>query len=224
MDADTQREDARGLWLLAEPVRRRLYDFVAGQHAPVTREEAASATDTSRNLAAYHLDKLAEAGLLDISYARKRGRTGPGSGRPAKRYARSGRELTVSFPPRNYSLLAQILADAADAPGITDAGPLRASLARSAENAGRALGARAHDLPAALSAAGYEPAVTGDGDVVLHNCPFHSIAQDHVELVCALNHATIRGALTGAGDDPDRAELSPCPGRCCVVIRPSAHR
>lgn len=220
VDADSTQGEILGLGLLADPARRHLYDFVVEQRTPVTRENAASAVGISRNLAAYHLDKLAEAGLLDISYARKPGRTGPGAGRPAKRYTRSTRELTVSFPPRNYSLLAHILADAAD---TDEAGPVRASLTHAAERAGRTLGERAKDLPTALTAAGYEPAATDSGGVILQNCPFHSIVQDHTELVCTLNHAVIRGTLSGTGEDPDRAALDPCDGRCCVIIRPSVN-
>ncbi|HET8928455.1 MAG TPA: helix-turn-helix domain-containing protein [Microbacterium sp.] len=213
-------EDVSSVGQLADPVRRGLYDFVIAQHAPVTREEAADGTGITRTLAAYHLDRLADAGLLDIGYARKEGRTGPGSGRPAKRYSRARREVAVSLPPRNYSLLAHILADAADAADATESGPLRASLARAAEHAGQALGAQADDLPAALATGGYEPVTTADGVILLRNCPFHSVVEDHTDLVCALNHAVIRGALTGAGEDPDRAELDRCDGRCCVVVRP----
>lgn len=216
---DSSQNDIAGLGLLSDPARRSLYDFVAAQHAPVTREDAAAATGISRTLAAYHLDKLADAGLLDIGYARKPGRTGPGSGRPAKQYTRSARELAVSFPPRNYSLLAHILADAAD---TAAAGPVRDSLARAAEHAGRALGEQSGDLPTALGVAGYEPVDTDAGDMILRNCPFHSIVQNHRELVCTLNHAVIRGTLAGSGEDPDRAALDPCDGRCCVVIRHDA--
>lgn len=56
--------------------------------------------------------------------------------------------------------------------------------------------------------------------MILRNCPFHSIVEEHSELVCSLNHSVIRGTLTGAGEDPDRAELDPCDGRCCIVIHP----
>lgn len=233
MDTDRATEDVAGLGLLTDPARRSLYDFVAEQRSAVTREEAAAATGISRYLAAYHLDKLADAGLLDVSYARKAGRTGPGSGRPAKQYTRSARELAVSFPPRNYSLLAHILADAADdaasadeAAGANIAGapnPVRLSLAHAAEHAGRRLGEQAADLTTALTAAGYEPAETDTGTVILNNCPFHAIVEDHTDLVCSLNHAVIRGTLTGTGDDPDRAELDPCDGRCCVTIAPGSH-
>src|SRR5580698_3996201 len=99
---------------LDDPVRRRLYDFVAGRDEPAGRDEAAAAAGIGRPLAAYHLDKLVEQGLLAASYARPPGRGGPGAGRPAKVYARSGREFAVSVPPREYELAARLLAAAVD--------------------------------------------------------------------------------------------------------------
>ena len=83
--------------LLAEPVRRRLYEFVVGQAGPVDRDAAANGAGIGRPLAAFHLDRLAEAGLLDVTYRRRSGRTGPGAGRPAKFYARA--------PPRRAQRL-----------------------------------------------------------------------------------------------------------------------
>jgi len=50
--------------LLADPVRRRIFRFVRRARRPVTRDEAAASARVSRNLAAFHLDKLVEAGLL----------------------------------------------------------------------------------------------------------------------------------------------------------------
>lgn len=220
MNTPAPEGDLEDVRLLNDAVRRRVYGFVARQGtAPVTREEAAAATGISRTLAAYHLDKLAAAGLVDVDYARTSGRTGPGAGRPAKRYAWNRRDVSVSFPPRNYSLLAQILAEAAES---SPAGEFRAALAASATQQGNALGRQADAVSAVLTAAGYEPAVEDDGTIVLRNCPFHSIVQEHTELVCALNHAFVQGALEGVGDDPNHAELSPREGRCCVVIRPDA--
>src|SRR5512135_3349010 len=101
-----------GLASLDEPVRRRLYEYVGDQDWPVSRDEAAAAAGITRTLAAYHLDKLAEAGLLATSYQRPAGRAGPGAGRPAKLYRQAGQELTVSVPPRAYELLARLLAEA----------------------------------------------------------------------------------------------------------------
>jgi len=63
------------------------------RHEPVSRDEAASACELERATAAYHLDRLVTDGLLAASYARPPGRSGPGAGRPAKRYARVAHEL-----------------------------------------------------------------------------------------------------------------------------------
>ena len=67
---------------------------------PVSREQAAAATSIGRTLAAYHLDKLADAGLLTTRYERPAGRGGPGAGRPAKLYTPATQEMSVTLPPR----------------------------------------------------------------------------------------------------------------------------
>lgn len=206
-----------GVSVLADGVRRRLYLFVVDQREPVTREQVAAATGVSRALAAYHLDKLAAAGLVDVSFARPDGRAGPGAGRPSKRYARSSREIAVSLPPRNYSLLAQILAGAADA---SPSGEFHAALDEAARREGRTLGQRVECIEEALATAGYEPSLLSDGDIVLRNCPFHSVVRDHTTLVCNLNRAFIRGVVEATGGDPARAVLSPHEGQCCVIIHP----
>ena len=74
---------------LLEPVRRALYLYVVAQPGEVSRDEAAGAVGVQRSLAAFHLDKLVDAGVLDVSFRRLTGRTGPGAGRPAKLYRRS---------------------------------------------------------------------------------------------------------------------------------------
>jgi predicted ArsR family transcriptional regulator len=94
--------DIEAIGLLQDPVRRRLYDYAAGQDHEVSRHEAAEAAGVKRTLAAFHLDKLAEAGLLDVVFRRVSGRTGPGAGRPAKLYRRTVAEREVSLPARDY--------------------------------------------------------------------------------------------------------------------------
>lgn len=205
---------------LVDPVRRRLYDYVAAQRAPVTREGAAAATGTPRTLAAYHLDKLTDAGLIEAGYARPPGRKGgPGAGRPAKHYTRAEMELTVNLPARSYLLMADVLAAAVDA---DPTGSVRTAASRHAAQMGREAAADAElDLDTALHALGYEPAPTSDGDVELRNCPFHQLSRTHTDLVCSLNLDLVNGVLDGAGDPTRRAELSPAEDRCCVVIHPS---
>jgi predicted ArsR family transcriptional regulator len=200
---------------LVDPVRRHLYEYVISRSEPVTREEAAGAAGIGRTLAAYHLDKLAESGLIGAGYARPEGRGGPGAGRPAKHYERADRELSVSVPARSYLLMASVLAEAVSADTTA---AVRTAAARAARQFGRAA-AHGSDLETALRGCGYEPARTKDGDIVLRNCPFHQLAKSHVELVCGLNRDLIDGLLEGADQGKGEAVLAPQDGRCCVVIR-----
>ena len=101
------------------------------------RDEAASAAGIGRALAVYHLDKLVEAGLLTASYQRPAGRGGPGAGRPAKLYARSGREFAVTVPPREYELAARLLVEVVEA---DPSGRSRAALGEAAHRLGTELG------------------------------------------------------------------------------------
>lgn len=225
---DQQREqdplgDVSAFASLGDQRRRALYDYVTAQQQPVGRDEAAAAVGIGRPLAAYHLDRLAEAGLLEVAFARPHGRSGPGAGRPAKLYRRSERALAAQAPARDYALVARLLAEAIDR-----GGPEPADAARDAARAeGRRLGTELSpeaDLEAALAARGYEPRRDPDGALRLRNCPFHSVASTHPQLICSLNRAFVEGLLEGAGRSDRTAELDPCEGCCCVVVRPRPRR
>lgn len=91
---------------LDDPVRARLYDVVSASSAAMGRDEAAAAAGIGRPLAAYHLDKLVELGLLTATYQRPAGRTGPGlAGRRSSTPARTAsslsrcRRASTSLPP-----------------------------------------------------------------------------------------------------------------------------
>lgn len=200
---------------LADQTRRRLYDFVVDQSLPVNRDAVSNALDIERSLAAYHLDKLVEHGLLVATFARPDGRGGPGAGRPAKHYSRADGELQVSLPARNYRLVAELLVKAARADAD---GAVRQALEAAAGAFGRELGAeQSGDLTAVLERQGYEP--VRDGDVVrLRNCPFHLVAREDVDLICGMNLALLQGVLDALDEDDASAHLDPGPDRCCVAF------
>src|SRR5918994_2278722 len=112
MTHDDFAERVAGVAALDDPIRRDLYLYVSGQTAPVSRAQASDALDIARHKAKFHLDKLAEEGLLDTSFKRLTERRGPGAGRPTKLYARSSRQLSVILPERRYDLAGQLLATA----------------------------------------------------------------------------------------------------------------
>jgi predicted ArsR family transcriptional regulator len=202
--------------LLADGSRRALYDYVRHQGRPVSREEAADATDMSRGLAAFHLDKLVEAGLLAARYEAPPGQP-RGRGRAPKVYEAVGDGLTLTIPARRYELIAEILADA-----VVD-NPARAGDAamHRAHERGRDLGQRMReagaDLLGVLAELGFEPH-PGAGRVLLHNCPFHALARRHAVLVCGLNHRFVAGLVAGLQARDVDTHLVPRPGGCCVQL------
>ncbi|HEX5016726.1 MAG TPA: helix-turn-helix domain-containing protein, partial [Actinomycetes bacterium] len=80
-------DQVSGVAALDHPISQRAFRLVR-ERGWVSRDEAAEALDVARSVAAFHLDKLADAGLLEVKYERTSGRTGPGAGRPAKLYGR----------------------------------------------------------------------------------------------------------------------------------------
>ena len=141
---------------LDDPTRLAVFDLVARAGTAVSRDAAAGALGVSRRVAAFHLDRLADQGLLAVEYRRPPGRGGPGAGRPAKLYRRTEDEVLVSVPERHYDLMGGLLA-AAVTESIDTGAPVREVLHRTAYDAGKTIGAAAGNLPAALEDAGYEP-------------------------------------------------------------------
>ncbi|MEU7909060.1 helix-turn-helix domain-containing protein [Actinoplanes sp. NPDC049118] len=216
--------DVTSVAALSEPVRRRLYRYVVSRDAPVSRDDAAAGTGVAHHVAKFNLDRLVADGLLEVQYSRPPGRGGPGAGRPAKLYRRANRDIAVSLPGRRYHLAGQVMAEA-----ITIAGrervPLAEALTEAARTTGRRLGEAADgaERPAAevvtdvLERHGYEPR-PADHEIVLANCPFHSLAAEYTELVCGINLDLIGGVLDAVEAGGLCARLDPAPGRCCVTI------
>ena len=192
---------------LGDPLRRDLYRCVTARDGGVGRDEAAATVGVSRALAAYHLDKLVEAGLLATRFERRSGRRGPGAGRTAKLYLRSASPVDVALPARDLGLMAELLARAVEA---DPSGAARSALDRAA----RAAAASVRSL---LADRGYEPHEE-DGAVRLRNCPFGPLAEAHRDLVCAANLAFVQGLLQDHRNSGLRAVLQPRPGRCCVAL------
>ncbi|KAB2348957.1 helix-turn-helix transcriptional regulator [Actinomadura rudentiformis] len=219
-------EDIDAIAVLQDPVRRRLYEYVAAQDHEVSRNQAAEGTGVQRTLAAFHLDKLAAAGLLETESRRLTGRSGPGAGRPAKLYRRAAAEHEFSLPARDYRTAADLLAE------VAEAARLDAELQEAARRQGRAL--RGDDRPEGeleggleavaglLASRGYEPRLEEDegGAVIrMRNCPFHALSQRFPPLVCGMNLALLEGLLEGA--EGVRVRMDARPGLCCTVVEES---
>ena len=228
---DSFEHAVEALGTLADDHRRRMYLFIRDKGRPVGRDEAAATVGISRKLAAFHLDKLVEKGLLKAHYMRLSEKRGPGAGRPSKVYEPTEYETSVSIPSRSYEFAAKILIEA-----MRHNGPWNATVPEAAREEGFALGRKVRSdkrlrspgdkktlelTQEVLYDRGYEPYRDHQGDVRLRNCPFHELAQQSVEIVCGLNQAFIDGFLKGLGSESVTAVLDPQPGKCCVRLQQS---
>jgi predicted ArsR family transcriptional regulator len=230
MTHDDFAKRVAGVAALDDPIRRDLYLYVSAQSAPVSRDQASDALGIARHTAKFHLDKLAEEGLLDTSFKRLSERRGPGAGRPTKLYARSSRQLSVILPERHYDLAGQLLATAienAAAQGSTPAAALKVAAAGWGRQVADQARATAGPEPTSerlvactcqtLTENGYEPKRT-NGTIVLRNCPFDALAREHTELVCGMNLVILDAATEQLPEISLVARLEPSPDRCCVVL------
>jgi predicted ArsR family transcriptional regulator len=219
-------ENADRVGLLAEPIRRALYEAVVQAPGSVDRDTAAAAVGIKRPLAAFHLDQLVDGGLLDVEYRRRSGRTGPGAGRPAKFYRRAeGTQVDVSLPARRYRLAAEILAEGlerthepAALAGVQEAA--RSMGGRLAEAAPRDAGDRAA-LLAVLADNGFEP-LEEDGAIRLRNCPFDALVSEHRSLTCGLNLTLLQSVAAELPASGFRPVPRSRPGWCCVEFEGTA--
>jgi predicted ArsR family transcriptional regulator len=183
---------------LVDPSRRALFEYVRRQDHPVGREEAAAATGLSRGLAAFHLDKLVEAGLLGARYEAPAGPRG--RGRTPKVYVPLG-DVAITIPARRDDLIADVLASAY----LSERAPGEVAFSQGA----------AHSV-ADLAALGFEPHESGEL-IVLGNCPFHALTARHGSLICGIAFSFVAGMASVA---PGYEAIPAAePGGCCVALR-----
>lgn len=218
--------------VLGERTRRQMFAFIRRARRPVTRDEAAASAGISRKLAAFHLDKLVDAGLLRARYV------APGGvrkvGRQPKAYEPTETQIRVSIPDRRHELLADMLMRAV----LTehDSETARQAATRAARETGRELGEaeRGRNRLGRLGAEralticrrmldehGFEPVRETPTRLRMRNCPFHPLAAKAPDLVCGMNHAFLEGYLDGLRCTAVEAVLDPRPGECCVELRRS---
>jgi predicted ArsR family transcriptional regulator len=215
---------------LDDDLRWGMYEFIRAARRPVTRDEAAAAVGISRKLAAFHLDKLVDAGALRAHYQPVGGIRRVG--RVPKVYEPSGTDIRVSIPPRRHDILAGILLDAvvSEARGenardavqrvARDRGEQVGAAERQQTRPGRLGAERALTLATKLLAGqGFEPARESPTCLRLRNCPFHPLAAQVPELVCGLNLAFLSGMVDGLQASTVEAVLEPRAGECCVELR-----
>jgi predicted ArsR family transcriptional regulator len=212
--------------ILGDPTRRGIYLHIRGSDRPPTASELADVFGIHPNVARHHLDRLIAEGYLEVAEPPADGRGG--AGRPPRHYRATGKEITISYPPRRLDLLAELLLQVVEQMDPADGG-------RVAEEVGRRYG---RELAAAVGIGGSPPeaalrAVSGalgaigfgtieepTGNTLLtHHCPFGTTAEDHPEIVCRIDRGIVRGLLEVARGDSGPVVLKPHggPAAACVA-------
>ncbi|HST24499.1 MAG TPA: helix-turn-helix domain-containing protein [Gaiellaceae bacterium] len=198
---------------LADERRRQLVEELQGERSGLDVQELSRRLELHANTVRWHLGILADAGIVE---SRPAARTTPG--RPRVLYKLSPR--AVDRGQDEHRLLAAILA------GTVAASPDGTC---AAEESGRAWGryltrrqpqlADASDERAVeevvrlLDEQGFEPEARG-AELHMHRCPFHDLAEQHPEVVCAVHRGLISGALDELGSRFEVSELA-------VFVRPN---
>ncbi len=192
---------------------------------PLSAAEVAEATELHLNTARLHLDALVETGLAKrVREPRQK------PGRPRVLYSSSG-----EVPgPRSYRLLAEILTGMVTALGGGNDAAVETGIAWGRHLVQRPRPSRpveasdaVTEVTSMLEELGFRPeihAVGGGTDVLLRNCPFREVAEEHSDLVCAVHLGIIRGALEQFGEPVKATALDPfvTPHTCVARLRTPA--
>lgn len=204
--------------------RARVLRLLQDAEVALTAAAAGERLGLHVNSARFHLDGLAEDGLV---VRHREDRTRPG--RPKMLYA-----AAVSTAPasRSYQLLAEIL--------TTLVGDALPDPARSAEGAGNAWGRylspavrpshrpeeseSLSTLVQSLDRLGFDSQVVNDPDSLrleISHCPFLEIARTQDQVVCSVHHGMIRGILDHIDAPLIATRLEPLvePTRCIAHLQ-----
>jgi predicted ArsR family transcriptional regulator len=182
-----------------------------------------------RSVARSRLERLLRAGLLETSFARRSGRTGPGAGRPAKLYSPAPEQQALEFPSRRLPELVARLLDRVPADGREQA------LRSAGEDFGRDLARAARLRPSARMSYGLERVCAAvrslgfhavldrvEGDTVVINtptCPLRPLVTARPE--AALIDRGMWVGLVEKGLKGVRAESVECETHSCLDGRQS---
>jgi predicted ArsR family transcriptional regulator len=187
---------------LGDDTRYAMFQELARSTAALSAQDLAEALGIHANTVRLHLDRLREAGLVDVE-AVHRGTVG----RPQHLYFLAAGAPGLGFDPPAHALLAGLLAAMAERVGA-DAGDATAT--GRAWGTERGTAARTRNclgaLEAELGRLGFEPALeespstpAGQARIEFLHCPFRELAEAYPELVCNLHRGLCEGVVEAVG-------------------------
>ncbi|OLN23352.1 hypothetical protein BTO30_05135 [Domibacillus antri] len=195
---------------LADATRYSIYEYVLKEHNDVTVQDVANEFGIHPNVARFHLTKLEDVKLI-YSHLYKTGK----GGRPGRVYKPAEKAVQLSFPRRDYQLLADILVETVQMLGeegvnMAQVAAMKAGRHAAEAEAGKSISALTDEekfllLQSIAAQVGYMPKMvhTKDGlDVqfVIYNCPFKEMLHDKTDLTCGIHTAFLNGTFQALFD------------------------
>jgi predicted ArsR family transcriptional regulator len=228
VDDDRASERTQTHGALAVASRLRLLDALRTSDRPLDVRELAAACGLHVTTVRFHLEVLADAGLVTS----QSGQSGT-RGRPRRLYIPASRAVATGGPT-GYELLSGILAahwtgnrderaQRAEQAGWAwagqrESGPTVAATTLAEARVddttldGTTLGEAAVHVNAVFAELGFDPELVRDGDTLhirLHACPFRAVAVTHPEVVCSIHLGLLRRTLADVDAPPASVSLQP---------------
>jgi predicted ArsR family transcriptional regulator len=183
---------------LGDETRYAMYRELASSTHPLSANDFADRLGIHANTVRLHLERLREAGLVDVE-AVHRGTVG----RPQHVYALAPGAPGLGFDPPSHTLLAGLLGALAERMGA-DADEASAIGRRWGVDAGRRTRTKScgKALIVELERLGFDPVAQEDDDevsVAFLHCPFRELAEAYPELVCNLHRGICEGVVKAVG-------------------------
>ena len=194
---------------IQDPTRRGILVALLRDREARTVDEVAARAGVHRTVAFGHLERLVDLGVLRKH--KRRGRLG----KPAALYAPLGTSLSMHYPPRQFTMLAGLLAAGLrtfDGRGVAAA---REAGRRFGEEVGDRHAAGVTEALAPLAILGAEYSVDGDR-VDASNCVFLEACAKSHDVVCELHAGILEGALHAAAIDVSVEPAAPAAKRSCA--------
>jgi predicted ArsR family transcriptional regulator len=183
---------------LGDETRFSMYRELASSTRGCSAQELAVSLGLHANTVRLHLDRLREAGLVEVEPVH-RGKVG----RPTHVYSLAPGAPGLGFDPPSYTLLSGLLAALAERVGADGDEATEIGRAWGAE-AGRRTRSRScvKALAAEMGRLGFEPVTETTGastDMAFMHCPFRELAEAYPDLVCNLHRGISEGIVSEVG-------------------------
>lgn len=218
--------------VFADKTRFSIYQFIMNHpNTTCTVKEIAQEFSIHPNVARLHLSKLEEIGLLESGWDHQ-----AIPGRPGRVYSLRQKAISMTFPPRDFQLLAELVLEVLGGGGdsslksLGDVGyrygvRLAQGLLASSDDLGFRFSTSSNLRPLedVLSVEGMSTSIFLDDQerkvIRLRNCPFREAAERYSRLTCHLHRSILRG-IWETLFEPVQMRSGACQAkgdRCCEI-------